>query len=169
MFVLHRLAGSTIFVAKKPPRSVFIWFCSHFFESVSDDVISCCRNGLGEQKFFVWMFCKHGVNVPVVRYIWLDSALASIVLVIFWENCPCFTISYCRGHLPGLSLVLSGSARGSLQDEDHSGSRLHLFPGLYHMRSETSPERFRSGLELAGSWERRQDGITRLICGFPSY
>ena len=32
----------------------------------------------------------------------------------------------------------------------------------------TSPERFRSGPELTGSLESRQDGIARLKCGFPS-
>ena len=40
---------------------------------------------------------------------------------------------------------------------------------LCRMRSRTSPERFRSGPELAGSEEDRQDGIASLKCGFPSY
>ena len=38
-----------------------------------------------------------------------------------------------------------------LQAEDHSGSRLHSFTGLYQMCSGTSPEWNRSDLELAGS------------------
>ena len=57
----------------------------------------------------------------------------------------------CHGHHLGQVFVSSGSGRRLLQDEDHSGSRHHSFPGLCHMRSETSPERFRSGRELAGS------------------
>ena len=56
-----------------------------------------------------------------------------------------------HGHLLGQSFVLSGSASGSLQHDDHSGSRPHLFSGLGHMGSGTSPERFRRGPELAGS------------------
>ena len=46
----------------------------------------------------------------------------------------------CRGQLLGQSFVSSGSARGLLQDEDHSGSHPHSFPGLCHMRCGTSPE-----------------------------
>ena len=34
-------------------------------------------------------------------------------------------------------------------DEDHAGSRPHLFPGLYSMRSGTSLGQFRSSLEVA--------------------
>ena len=70
---------------------------------------------------------------------------------------------------PGQSFVSPDSEICLLQDEDHSGSRLHSFLGLHRMRSGTSPERFRRGLELAGSEESRQDGITHLRCGFTSY
>ena len=75
----------------------------------------------------------------------------------------------CRVALPGQSFVSSDSERCLLQDEDHSGRRPHSFPGLCRMRSGTSPYRFRSGSELAGSEEGRQDGTMRLKCGFPSY
>ena len=50
---------------------------------------------------------------------------------------------------PEFRVVFPG--RCLLQDEDHSGSRPHSFPGLRHMRSGTSPERFQSGPELAAS------------------
>ena len=63
----------------------------------------------------------------------------------------------------------SGFGRCLLQDEDQSGSRPHSFPGLFHMRSGTSPEQFQSGPELVGSLESRQDVLMRLICGFLSY
>ena len=75
----------------------------------------------------------------------------------------------CRGHLLGQSFVSSGWGRCLLQDEDHSGSRPHSFPGSCYMRSGTSAEQFRSGPELAGSWESHQDLITRLVWGFSSY
>ena len=42
-----------------------------------------------------------------------------------------FTTSDCRGHLLGQSFVSSGCWRCLLQDEGYSGSRPHLFPGLY--------------------------------------
>ena len=66
-------------------------------------------------------------------------------------------------------IFLSKFLKCLLQDEDLSGSRLHSFPGLYQMRSGTSRERFRSALELEGSRESRQDMLTRLTSGFPSY
>ena len=72
----------------------------------------------------------------------------------------------CRGHLLGQSFASSGCGRCLLQDEDHSGSRPHSFPGLYSMHSGTSPERFRSGPELAGSRESRQGVLMRLVGGF---
>ena len=59
--------------------------------------------------------------------------------------------SACHGHLPGQNFVSSGYGRGLLQDEDHSGSRPHSFPGLYSMRSGTSPEWFRTGPGVVGS------------------
>ena len=76
---------------------------------------------------------------------------------------------FCRGHLLGQSFVPSSSARGSLQDEDHSRTNSNSFPGFRHMRSGRSPERFWSDPELTGSWKCRQDGITRPIYGFQSY
>ena len=66
----------------------------------------------------------------------------------------------------GQSFLSSGSARGLLQEEDHYP---HSFPGLCHMRSGTSPQWFRGGLEVADSLERLQDVITRLIRGFLFY
>ena len=57
----------------------------------------------------------------------------------------------CHGRLLGQSFVWSGCGRGLLEDEDHSGSRPHSFPGLYSMRSGRAPEWFRSGPVVAGS------------------
>ena len=37
----------------------------------------------------------------------------------------------CHGDLFGQSFASSGCRRCLLQDEDHSGSRPHSFPGLY--------------------------------------
>ena len=56
-------------------------------------------------------------------------------------------------HSPFLcqSFVPSDRGRDLLQDEDHSGSRPHLFPGLYLMRSGWAPEWFRSHLVVVGS------------------
>ena len=41
----------------------------------------------------------------------------------------------CRGLLLGQCFMSSGRGRDLLQDEDHSGSRPHSFPGYYLMRS----------------------------------
>ena len=57
--------------------------------------------------------------------------------------------SCCRGPLLGQSFDLSGCGRGPLQDEDHSESRPHSFPGLYSMGSERPPEWLRSGSGVA--------------------
>ena len=64
---------------------------------------------------------------------------------------------------------LAGCGRGPLQDEDHSGSRPHSFPGLFSMGSERPPERPRSGPAVTGSRENRRDVLGRLVCGFPFY
>ena len=81
-------------------------------------------------------------------------------LKMFWSNIGlCFFRAMenkksdcsCRGLVLGQSFVSSDSKRCLFQDEDHSGSRPQLFPGLCRMRSGTSPERFRSSPELAGS------------------
>ena len=72
----------------------------------------------------------------------------------------------CHGNLQGQSFVSSGFGRRLLQDEDHSESLPHSFPGLYHMRSGSSPEQFQSGPELAGSLQSRRYGIARPKCGF---
>ena len=90
----------------------------------------------------------------------------------FFETFTFFLIIHnygCRVALPRQSFVSFGSGKFLLQDEDHSGNRPHLFPGLCRMRSGTSPKRFRSGPELVGSEESRQDGVTRLKRAFPSY
>ena len=44
------------------------------------------------------------------------------------------------GTLLGQSFVSSDHGRGPLQDEDHSGSHPHSFPGLYLLRSGRVPE-----------------------------
>ena len=75
----------------------------------------------------------------------------------------------CHGRLLGQSFALSGCGRGPLQDEDHSESRPHSFPGLYSMGSERPPEWLRSGPAAAGSREKRRDVLRRLVCNFPLY
>ena len=55
----------------------------------------------------------------------------------------------CRDRLLGQSFVPSDRRRDPLQDEDHSGSRPHSFPGYYLMRSGRAPEWFRSGSGVA--------------------
>ena len=67
------------------------------------------------------------------------------------KSFPRELLSPCRGLILGQSFPSSGCGRCLLQDEDHSGSPGHSFSGLYWMRSGTSPERFRSGFEVAGS------------------
>ena len=62
--------------------------------------------------------------------------------------------------------VLSGCGRCLLQDEDHPGSRPHSFLDLCQMCSGTSPERFRSSPEVAGSWGSHQDVLMCQVCGF---
>ena len=56
-----------------------------------------------------------------------------------------------RAFLLGQSFVSSDRGKGPPQDEDHSGSRPHSFPGLYLMRSGRAPEWFRSILVVPGS------------------
>ena len=80
-----------------------------------------------------------------------------------------FTHSYCRGGLLGQSFAPSGCGRSLLKDENHSGSRPHSFLGLYSMRSGRTPEWFRSGPLIAGSWGNRRDVLMRLVCGFLFY
>ena len=72
------------------------------------------------------------------------------LVVPFWRLWNC----RCRGLFLSLSFALSGCGKGPLQDEDHFGSRLHSFPGLYSIGSERPPEWLRSGPAVAGSWER---------------
>ena len=70
---------------------------------------------------------------------------------IFFELPSVSDIHERRGHLLGQSFALSGCGGGPLQDEDHSGSRPHSFPGLNSMRSGSAPEWFRSGPVVASS------------------
>ena len=101
--------------------------------------------------------------IVAVGGVWtLASGMETISSNIAFFN----IIWYCRGHLLGHSFVSSECGRGPLQDEDHSGSRPHSFPGLYLMRCGRAPEWFRSGPGVAGSWESRRDV---LVCGFPFY
>ena len=71
------------------------------------------------------------------------------------------TVGYCRSRHPDQKFAWCGSETPLLQDEDHSECRPHSFSGLCHMRSGTSPERNRSGPELAASEETRQVGRER--------
>ena len=49
------------------------------------------------------------------------------------------------------SPILLSGVELPVQDEDHSGSPPHSFPGLFYVNSGMFPERFRSSPELAGS------------------
>ena len=79
------------------------------------------------------------------------------------------THRWCRRRRLDQTFALSGCERSFLQDDDHSGSRPHSFPGLLHMHSGKSRERIPSDPEIVGSEETRQSRIRRLKCGFPSY
>ena len=72
------------------------------------------------------------------------SGLAK-VFESFFSNC------LYRGHLLGQIFVSPDRGGGPLQDDDHSRSRPHSFPGLDLMRSGWAPEWFRSGPVVAGS------------------
>ena len=61
----------------------------------------------------------------------------------------------CHDSLLGLSFVYSGRGRCLLQDEDHSGSRHHSFPGFPRLCSGMFPERFRNASLSVGSREIR--------------
>ena len=79
----------------------------------------------------------------------------SVLSFYFVDDEPGMSLSSgsdsCRGHFLGQSSASPGFGRCLLQDEDHSGSRPHSFPGLPSIRSGTSPEKFRSGPELTVS------------------
>ena len=49
---------------------------------------------------------------------------------------------HCHDNLLGQSFVQSGRGRCLLQDEGHSGSRPHSFPGFPRLCSGMFPERF---------------------------
>ena len=59
--------------------------------------------------------------------------------------------NYCHSPFLCQCFVPSDRERDLLQDEDHSGSRPHSFPGLYLMRSGWTPEWLRSHLVIVGS------------------
>ena len=71
------------------------------------------------------------------------NSLNSKKLSVFWHNPKVTEVSgqktfqkfTCRVHPLGRCFLSSGHGRGLLQDEDHSGSRPHSFPGYYLMRS----------------------------------
>ena len=62
-----------------------------------------------------------------------------------------FSFGFCHSPFLCQGFVPSDRGRDLLQDEDHSGSRPHSFPGLYLMRSGWAPEWFRSHLVVVGS------------------
>ena len=80
------------------------------------------------------------------------KAFFSVFLKMYWL--PRELLSPCRGSLPGENFLISGSRRDLLQDENHSGYRPHFFPGLSHMRSGTSSDRFQRSREIAGSMRK---------------
>ena len=82
---------------------------------------------LGSQNFRVGVRKEHG---------WLRTADNTVIeeghlsdAIIGSGDCMC------RGLLLGQCFLSSGRGRDLLQDEDHSGSRPHSFPGYYLMRS----------------------------------
>ena len=74
----------------------------------------------------------------------------------------------CNNRHLGESFVQSHFERCSFQDEGHFGSLPHSFPGLCQMRSEMSPEQFRSGPVFTRSKETHQFGKESLKCGYQS-
>ena len=75
------------------------------------------------------------------------------------------SVHYCRGPPLGQRFVATGRGRDPLQDEDHSGSRPHLFPGYFLMRSGWAPEWLRSTPVTTGSSESHRVVLVRLECG----
>ena len=63
--------------------------------------------------------------------------------------------SGCHDNLLGQSFCVAGCRRCLLQDEDHSGSRPHSFPGFPRLCSGMFPERFRNASVSVGSKEIR--------------
>ena len=75
----------------------------------------------------------------------------------------------CKRSLLGLIPVRSSSSRLSLQDEDHSGSRFHSFPGFLCLNSGMFAELVRSELGIVGSEKIHLVVIRRPKSDFPSY
>ena len=75
----------------------------------------------------------------------------------------------CRDLLLSQRFVSTGRGRDPLQDEDHSGSRPHSFPGYYLMRSGWAPEWLRSTPVTTGSSESHQVVLMHQECGFLFY
>ena len=115
-------------------------------------------------KIFTWtiptLFNIQGFLYIISRFL---SNKANILFSLRWTlNLSQSFSGWCRGLLLGQSFVLSDSERCLLKTEDQFGSRPYSFPGLCHMRSGTSPERFRSSPKLVGSWESHQDSAPKM-------
>ena len=146
-----------------------IWkFCWYCYESLQN---CCClpiAEGLTE---FDLLRLSRGISHCRFVVDWYTGSFSAFSKM-YWGSSmwlPRELLSQCGGHLLGQSFASSGCGRSQHQDEDHSGSRPHSFPGLCQMRSETYPEHFRNSPEVAGSGGSRQDVITPLICRFVSH
>ena len=105
---------------------------------------------------------------PVLRHLGLLKD--RLLFLAFWYLLNLLEVgTSCHGGLPSQSFVSADSEIYMPPAEDHFGSRAHSFPGLRRLRSGTSPKRFRSGPEVKGSEESRQDWIARLKCSFLSH
>ena len=86
----------------------------------------------------------------------------------FFHSIHCWLLNkFCR-HRMGSNLMRISSERPSLQEEYHSGSGLHSFPGFPNEYSGKSRERIQSHPELLGSDETRQARTGCLKCDSPS-
>ena len=108
-------------------------------------------------------------RLPQSRIHWLHWWFTNVVIkqTVHWRDNDVTSIQHCRGRLLGQRFVPTGCGRDPLQDEDHSGSRPHSFPGYFSIRSGWAPEWLRSTPVAMGSSESHQVAPVHLECGFP--
>ena len=116
-------------------KEIFILFLVNFWEMyiVLKDFLSTIK------MFKTWCVPPNrfdGTKPMFCFEIWLEASgefsknrsTAFFCLQLFLWN---LKLRECSGRLLGQSFVSSGCWRGPLQDEGHSGSHPHSFPGLY--------------------------------------
>ena len=98
-----RLTGRTVLF-------LLSWRCTR--GAVCDFLVNSCQHVTAITNLF-WSSCHHVTAAKT-----LSLSLSEL-------------LSPCHGDLFGQNFASSGCRRRLLQDEDHSGSRSHSFPGLY--------------------------------------